>query len=77
MHAIIVQNPDNESNVLSFPLHLQGVTLYLPVRKPAAAEWKMGDIIWINMTAENLDRDPNDPTYSSQEAAMTNYRGVV
>jgi hypothetical protein len=29
------------------------------------------------MTAEHLDWDPNDPTYSSQEAAMTDYRGVV
>ncbi len=29
------------------------------------------------MTAENLDWNPNDPTYSSQEAAMTDYRGVV
>jgi hypothetical protein len=28
------------------------------------------------MTAENLDWNPNDPTYSSQEAAMTDYRGV-
>jgi hypothetical protein len=29
------------------------------------------------MTAENLNWDPNDPAYSSQEAAMTDYRGVV
>jgi hypothetical protein len=29
------------------------------------------------MTAENLDWDPNDPTYTSQEAAMTDYRGIV
>jgi hypothetical protein len=29
------------------------------------------------MTAENIDWDPNDPTYSSQEASMTDYRGVV
>jgi hypothetical protein len=29
------------------------------------------------MTAENLNWDPNDLTYSSQEAAMTDYRGVV
>jgi hypothetical protein len=29
------------------------------------------------MTAENLDWNPNDLTYSSQEAAMTDYRGVV
>ncbi len=29
------------------------------------------------MMAENLDWNPNDPTYSSQEAAMTDYRGVV
>jgi hypothetical protein len=37
-HAIIVQYPDDESNTLSFPLHLQGVTLYLPVQKPTAAK---------------------------------------
>jgi hypothetical protein len=37
-YAIIVQNPDNELNVFSFPLHLQGVTLYLLVRKPTAAK---------------------------------------
>jgi hypothetical protein len=76
-HAIIVQNPDYESNTLSFPLHLQGVTLYLPVRKPTVTKWDTGDIFWIKMTPENLDLDPNDPTYSSQEAAITDYRGGV
>jgi hypothetical protein len=77
MHAIVMNNPDDESNDLSFPLHLQVVTPYLPVRKPTAAEWETGDIVRINMMAENLDWEPNDPTYSSQEAAMTDYRGVV
>jgi hypothetical protein len=51
--------------------------LYLPVCKPIAAKWETGDIVWIEMMAENLDWDPNEPTYSSQEAAMTDYRGVV
>jgi hypothetical protein len=51
--------------------------LYLLVRKPTATEWETGDIVWINMMAENLDWDLNDVTNSSQEAAMTNYRGVV
>jgi hypothetical protein len=68
---------DDDLNTLSFPLHLQGVMSYLPVRKPTAAEWETGDIIRIDMTAENLDWDPNDSTYSSQEAAMTDYREVV
>jgi hypothetical protein len=77
MYTIIVQNLDDESTTLSFPLHEQGVTSYLPVRKPTAAKWETGDIVQINMTAENLDWDPNDPTYSSQVAAMTDYRGVV
>jgi hypothetical protein len=77
MHALIVQNPDNDSTTLSFPLHLQGVTLYLLVRKSTAAKWDTGDIVRIDMMAENLDWDPNDPTYSSQEATMTDYRGVV
>ncbi len=26
MHALVVQNPDNDLTTLSFPLHLQGVT---------------------------------------------------
>jgi hypothetical protein len=77
MHTIIVQSPDDDLNTLSFSLHLRGVTLYLPVRKPIAAECETGDIVRINMMAENLDWDPNDQTYSSQEAAMTDYRGVV
>ena len=34
-------------------------------------------MVRIEMTEENLDWDLNDPTYSSQEAAMTDYRGVV
>ncbi len=75
--ALIVQNPDDDLTTLSFPLQLQGVTLYWPVRKPTAAKWETGDIVWIDMMAENLDWDPNDPTYSSQEAAMTDFRGVV
>ncbi len=29
------------------------------------------------MTAEHLDWDPNNPTYSQQEAAMTNFRGTT
>ncbi len=53
------------------------MTSYLPVRKPTVAAWETGDIVRIEMTADNLDWDPNDPTYSSQEAAMTDYRGVV
>ncbi len=77
MHALVVQNPDNDSTTLSFPLHLQGVTLYLPVCKPTTNEWESGDIVRIDMMAENIDWNPNDPTYSSQEAAMTDYRGVV
>jgi hypothetical protein len=72
-----VQNLDNDLTTLSFPLHLQRVTLYLPVRKPTAAKWETGYIVRIDMMAENLDWDPNDPTYSSQEAATTDYRGVV
>ncbi len=76
-HALIVQNPDDDSTTLCFPLHLQGVTLYLPVCKPTATKWETGDIVRIDMTAENLDWDPNDPTYTSQEADMTDYRGVV
>jgi hypothetical protein len=28
-----------------FPLHLQGVRLYLPVRKPTATKWETGDIV--------------------------------
>jgi hypothetical protein len=51
--------------------------LYLPVCKPTAAKWETGDIVRINMMAEYLDWDPNNPTYSSQEATMTDYRGVV
>jgi hypothetical protein len=76
MHALILQNPDDDLTTLSFPLHLQGLMLYLPVRTPTAAKWETGDIIRIEMTAENLDWDPNDPTYSSQEAAMTDYGGL-
>jgi hypothetical protein len=56
-HTIIVQNPDDDLNTLSFPLHLQGVTLYLLVHKPTAAKWETGDIVWIDMTAENLNWD--------------------
>ncbi len=77
MDALIVQNPDNDSTTLTSPLHLQGVTSYLPVRKPTATQWETGDIVRIDMMAENLNWDPNDPTYTSQEAAMTDHRGVV
>jgi hypothetical protein len=47
-HALIVQNPDNDLTTLSFPLHLQGVTPYLPVCKPTAVEWETGDIVQIS-----------------------------
>jgi hypothetical protein len=76
-HPLIMQNPDNDLTTLSFPLHFQGLTSYLPVHKPTATRWETGDIVRIDMTAENLNWYQNDPTYSSQEAAMTDYRGVV
>jgi hypothetical protein len=41
-HALVVQNPDNDLTTLSSPLHLQGVTSYLPVRKPTADKWSQG-----------------------------------
>jgi hypothetical protein len=63
MHALIVQNPDDDSTTLTFPLLLQGVMSYLLVCKPTATKWETGDIIQIDMTAENLNWDPNDPTY--------------
>jgi hypothetical protein len=68
MHALVVPNLDNDLTILSFPLHLQGVTSYLPVRKPTVNKWGSGDIVRIDMTAENLDWNPKDPTYSSQKA---------
>jgi hypothetical protein len=76
-HALVMQNPDDDSTTLSFPLHLQGVRSYLSVRKPTANKLESGNIIRVDMTAENLDWNLNDPTYSSQEAAVTDYRGVV
>jgi hypothetical protein len=44
---------------------------YLPLHKPTVAEWETGDIIRIDMMIENLNWDPNDPTYSSLKATMT------
>ncbi len=35
-HTLIVQNPGNDSTTLVFPMHLQEVMLYLPLRKPTA-----------------------------------------
>jgi hypothetical protein len=43
MHALIMQNSDNDLTTLSFPLNLQGVTSYLPVSKHIATEWETGD----------------------------------
>jgi hypothetical protein len=74
-HAIVVQDPDDLDQHICFPLDLQGVTSYLTVRKPTLIEWESGDILHIDMTAEHLDWDPNNPTYSQQEAAMTDFRG--
>jgi hypothetical protein len=36
MHALTVQNPDDDWTTLSFSLHLQGVMTYLRVGKPTA-----------------------------------------
>jgi hypothetical protein len=62
MYSLIVQNPDDDSTTPTFPLHLQQVTLYLPVCKPTATKWETGDIVRIDMMAENLNWDPNDLT---------------
>jgi len=77
MHAIVVQDPDDLAQHICFPLHIQGVTSYLTVRKPTLDEFESGDIVHIDMTAEHLDWDPNTPTYLQQEAAMTNFRGTT
>ncbi len=41
-HALVVQNPDNDSTTLSFPLHLQGVMLYVVPASTQAHSQHMG-----------------------------------
>ena len=53
------------------PLSLEGVTSTFPTRKPTKEEYET--LPHLSLTSGDLDYDPYDPSFASQEAALTKY----
>ena len=74
-HAIVVGDPDLGGRRVILPLHISGVTSYLPVYKPTKEEYESGDYIAIEMTSETLDWDPLTDRHKKVEDAMVDGDG--
>jgi hypothetical protein len=76
-HAITVPDPDKPGQLLHLPLALDGVTSYLPVRKPTADEFRSGNFARIELTSQHLTWDPSDPTFATQESNTMDKDGEI
>jgi len=76
-HAITVPDPDKPGQLLHLPLALDGVTSYLPVRKPTADEFRSGNFARIDLTSQHLTWDPSDPNFATQESNTMDKDGEI
>ena len=71
-HAIVIDDPDPTSNAtVTLPLSLSGVKSYLPVHKTSLEDWDYGKYSQYELTSENLDWNPSDPTFDEQKDEAT------
>jgi hypothetical protein len=77
MHALTIKDPNNPVQTVINPLALQGVTLLLNVRAPTLDKWNI-DAFWrLHQTSESLTWNLTLTLYEEQEAAMSDYSGLV
>ncbi len=77
MHALTLTDPDNPLQTVTLPLWLQGVISLLNVRTPTVDQFNDQTIPRLHLTSETLTWDPSTMTFADQEAAMTDFTGVV
>ena len=72
-HSIVAHEINNPLTLLVLPLYIHGVTSWLPVSKPHLEDWNYMKYQTIELTAEQLDWEPNDTRFQQSEEAMTSY----
>ena len=72
-HSIVAQDINNPLTPLVLPLYIRGVTSWLPVSKPSLEDWNYMKYQTIELTAEQLDWEPNDTRFQESEEAMISY----
>ena len=68
-HAIMVPDPDKTDTDLTFPMYLDGIISFLPVRMPTTKEWDSNEFPRIDLTSRDLEWDPYSKSYAEQEDA--------
>ena len=72
-HSIVAHDIKKTLTPLVLPLYIHGVTAWLPVSKPYLKYWNYMKYQNIELTAEQLDWEPNDTRFQEYEEAMTSY----
>ena len=70
-HSIVAHDINNPLTPLVLPLFIHGVTSWIPVSKPSLEDWKYMKDQTIEMTAEQLEWEPNDTRFQESEEAIT------
>jgi hypothetical protein len=73
-HSLRVREMDTRETYL-IPLSIQGVTSYLPTRKPSAAEYESETNQKFELTFETPEWDPHSTQFAEQEAAFMDSGG--
>ena len=75
--SIVAHDLDNPLTPLVLPLYIHGEISWLPVSKPSLVYWNSKKYQTIELTAEQLDWEPNDTRFQESEEAMTSYGGQL
>jgi hypothetical protein len=75
-HAIVIDDLGLDG-LLVVPLTITGVANTFAIRTPSLAKYNDDQFTHVVMTSESQPWDPHDPDWASQEAAMTDSRGLV
>ena len=72
-HSIVAHNINNPLTPLVLLFYIHGVTSWLPVSKPSLEYWNYMKYQTIELTAEQLEWEPNDTRFQESEEAITSY----
>ena len=64
-HSIVAHDINNPLTQIVLPLYIHGVTSWLPVSKPSLDDWNYMKYQTIELTAEQLDWEPNDKRFQN------------
>ena len=66
-HSIVAHDINNPLTPLVLTLYIHGVTSWLTVSKPSIEDWNYMKYQTIELTAEQLDWEPNDTRFQESE----------